>query len=147
MKSTRVYLSLGSNLGDRAENLRAACQLLAGNAALKIEAKSKIYETQSVEGGGDGDFLNAALRVRWEKSAEELLQWTQKVEEKLGRPAPPRRGARTVDIDILLFGQEKINLPDLQIPHPRMTARAFVLRPLCDVLESEGWLREYSRDW
>lgn len=147
MKSTRVYLSLGSNLGDREKNLRAACELLAQNAALHIEAKSALYESQSVENGGDDDFLNAALRVRWEKSAPELLAWTQSVETQLGRPAPPRSGARPIDIDILIFGDEKINTPDLQVPHPRMTARAFVLRPLFDVLEDESWLREYSRDW
>ena len=144
--STRVYLSLGSNRGDREGNLRAACEMLAQNAALHLEAKSAIYETQSVENGGDGDFLNAALRARWDKSALELLRFTQNVETKLGRPAPPRSGARFIDIDILLFGDETINRPDLQVPHPRMLQRAFVLRPLCDILKN-GWLREYSREW
>jgi 2-amino-4-hydroxy-6-hydroxymethyldihydropteridine diphosphokinase len=75
-----------------------------------------------------------------------LLRCINNVEERMGRPTPPRHGPRLIDIDILLFGDETVHLPELTIPHPRMATRAFVLRPLCDVLES-GWLREHSRHW
>lgn len=141
-RMTIVYLALGSNLGDRLKNLKAACRELESDD-LRIEAFSRIYETQSVEGGGPNDFLNAAVRATWNGSALELLKWTQSVEEKLGRQPPPRQGPRTVDIDILLFGDETIDTPELRIPHPRMMRRPFVLRPLCDVLPG-GWLHEYS---
>jgi 2-amino-4-hydroxy-6-hydroxymethyldihydropteridine diphosphokinase len=139
---TIAYLALGSNLGDRLENLVAACRELE-SPSLHIQARSQVYEAQSVQGGGPGDFLNAALRIEWNGSARELLNWTQNVEEKLGRQAPPRHGPRTIDIDILLFGDETIHTPDLQIPHPRMMHRPFVLLPLCDVLPG-GWVHEYS---
>jgi 2-amino-4-hydroxy-6-hydroxymethyldihydropteridine diphosphokinase len=136
---TTAYLALGSNVGDRAANLRAACEYLERSRAVKIVAKSRIYETQSVEGGGPGNFLNAALRVRTTLTAVQLLHRAQEVETALGRPQPPREGPRLIDIDILLFGKEIIATPALQIPHPRMFYRAFVLRPLCDVLEG-GWV-------
>ena len=143
---TTAYLSLGSNLGDRAANLRAACAMLERNGDVKIEARSRLYETQSVEGGGPHDFLNAALRVRTALSAIELLQASRQVESSLGRPQPPRHGPRLIDIDILLYGDEKIETPELQIPHPRMMWRAFVLRPLCDVLAG-GWVAEYRESF
>ena len=138
---TMAYLALGSNIGDRAANLHAACEHLERNGAVEIVAKSRIYETQSVESGGPGDFLNAALRVRTTLTAMQLLHWVQEVETELGRPQPPRHGPRLIDIDILLFGKETIDTPELQVPHPRMFYRAFVLRPLCDVLEG-GWIVE-----
>ena len=140
---TTAYLALGSNVGDRAANLRAACEHLERNGAVEVVAKSRIYETQSIEGGGPGDFLNAALRVRTMLTAVQLLHWVQDVEEALGRPQPPRQGPRLIDIDILLFDKETIDTPELQVPHPRMFYRAFVLRPLCDVLEG-GWVVESS---
>jgi 2-amino-4-hydroxy-6-hydroxymethyldihydropteridine diphosphokinase len=71
---------------------------------------------------------------------------TQEIEIALGRPQPPRHGARLIDIDILLFGDERIDTPELQIPHPRMLHRAFVLRPLSDVLEG-GWVRQAPDNW
>ncbi len=143
---TTAYLALGSNIGERAANLREACERLAQHEALTVEARSQLYETQSVEGGGPDDFLNAALRVSWPHSAFDLLRWTQQVERDMGRPQPPRHGPRRIDIDLLLFGDEAINTPELQIPHPRMMRRAFVLRPLCDVLEG-GWLRESTESF
>jgi 2-amino-4-hydroxy-6-hydroxymethyldihydropteridine diphosphokinase len=135
-----AYLALGSNQGDRAANLRAACHLLAAHPAIKITARSAIYETQSVEGGGPGDFLNAALRVRTTLAPLELLHATQAVEAALGRPQPPRQGPRLIDVDVLLYDDVKLDVPGLHLPHPRMWRRAFVLRPLCDVLEG-GWLK------
>lgn len=143
---TPAYLALGSNVGDRLENLKLAAQLLQESDGIEIEAYSGIYETQSVEGGGPDDFLNAALRVRTALTPRELLETIGVIETKIGRPQPPRHGPRLIDIDILIFGEEEIDEPDLQVPHPRMHYRAFVLRPLLDVLEG-GWAQETNLSW
>jgi 2-amino-4-hydroxy-6-hydroxymethyldihydropteridine diphosphokinase len=143
---TTAYLALGSNLGERAENLRAACRLLEEHPQIRIAARSLLYETQSVEGGGPHAFLNAALRIETTLAARELLDVMQDIESTLGRPQPPRTGPRLVDMDILLFGEQTIDEPGLQVPHPRMNRRAFVLRPLCDVLEG-GWVRPAREEW
>jgi 2-amino-4-hydroxy-6-hydroxymethyldihydropteridine diphosphokinase len=142
---TTAYLALGSNIGDRAANLRIACDLLEA-AGITIEARSSFYETQSVEGGGPDDFFNAALRIETALSALELLHVCQRIEEQLGRPLPPRSGPRTVDIDVLMFGDACFDTPELQLPHPRMLHRTFVLRPLCDVLEG-GWVQTVNETW
>ena len=145
---TIAYLALGSNLGDRAANLRKACKLLEHHPAIKVAARSAIYETQSVEGGGPDDFLNAAVRIDTTLSPRALLAMTQAIESAFGRvPAEgSRSGPRAMDVDILLFGDAAIDEPGLQVPHPRMTRRAFVLRPLCDVLEG-GWVKDTNEDW
>jgi len=142
---TTAYLALGSNVGDRAAHLANAGEALK-NAGVVVAAHSKIYQTQSVEGGGDGHFLNAALRVETSLSAPELLSLCLQIEADAGRAMPPRVGPRPLDIDILLFGDETWNEPNLQIPHPRMMRRAFVLRPLCDVLEG-GWVERSTVDF
>ena len=143
---TTAYLALGSNVGDRLENLRGAVRMLENITEVKVEARSQIYETQSVEGGGPDDFLNAALRVSTQMSARELLNAIQAIETKIGRPQPPRHGPRLIDIDILLYGDARIDEPDLQVPHPRMNHRIFVLRPLLDVLEG-GWAQVTNLSW
>ncbi|HEX8237612.1 MAG TPA: 2-amino-4-hydroxy-6-hydroxymethyldihydropteridine diphosphokinase [Abditibacteriaceae bacterium] len=143
---TTAYLALGSNIGDRLDNLRQACVRLGKSSELQIEARSRIYETQSVEGGGPDDFLNACVRVQTSLSPMQLLHCIRHIEYAMGRPQPPRHGPRLIDIDILLFGEETIDTPELQVPHPRMVRRAFVLRPLSDVLEG-GWVNEYSAQW
>lgn len=143
---TKFYLAFGSNEGDAHENLRRAAALLGSHPQIQIEAKSKIYRTQSVEGGGANDFLNAVVRGSTPLTAQELLSEIQAVETQLGRPQPPRHGPRLIDIDILLFGELKMDEPDLKIPHPRMNRRAFVLKPLLDVLES-GWIETTDLDW
>jgi 2-amino-4-hydroxy-6-hydroxymethyldihydropteridine diphosphokinase len=143
---TTAYLALGSNIGDRLENLRNAAKMLGAFPDIEIEARSQIYETQSVEGGGPNDFLNAVLRVSTPITPRELLARIQEVETVLGRPQPPRHGPRLIDIDILLFGDVEICEPDLEIPHPRMNRRAFVLKPLLDVLEG-GWTQVTNWNW
>lgn len=142
---TTAYIALGSNIGERAANLRQAVQLLQEKGVV-VEAKSKIYQTQSVEGGGPDDFLNAVIRIGWAGSARELLAVLQAVESELGRPQPPRTGPRLIDLDILIFGDETHDETDLQVPHPRMHRRAFVLRPLLDVLEG-GWVEPSNEQW
>ena len=141
---TTAYLALGSNLGDRLHHLRFAIEALEAGGVF-VEARSKIYQSQSVESGGEGDFLNAVLRVQTELSAPQLLELCQQIEVEAGResvvPGEHRNGPRALDIDILLFVDETWNTSELCIPHPRALQRAFVLRPLLDVLEG-GWVRE-----
>lgn len=141
-----AYLSLGSNIGARANNLREAVQQLESHIGIRVLARSKIYETQSVEGGGPDDFLNAVLRVETTLTAHELWVVCRTIESTLGRPQPPRHGPRVIDIDILLFANQTHETPELQIPHPRMAHRPFVLKPLLDVLEG-GWVRETDETW
>ena len=143
---TIAYLALGSNVGDRLRNFQEAVRLLENVEGVTVEARSRIYETQSVEGGGPDDFFNAALRVSTSLSPRELLEAIQQIETKIGRPQPPRHGPRLIDIDILLYGEAQISEPDLQVPHPRMHRRAFVLKPLLDVLDS-GWTQETNLSW
>lgn len=139
-----AYLALGSNLGDRLEQLRFAVRKLEENG-VRVAAKSKVYATQSVEGGGEGDFLNAALRVQTRLSASQLLALCQSIEIEAGRGKADfglhRFGERVLDIDILLYEGEVLDSPDLELPHPRALGRNFVLKPLLDVLEG-GWMTE-----
>lgn len=141
---TTAYLALGSNLGDRLENLRTAIRKLE-ESGVTVAQKSKIYGTQSVEGGGDGDFLNAALRIETELDVHQLLEVCQRIEIEAGREKAEfgehRGGERTLDLDILAYGDEILNLKELQLPHPRALGRNFVLRPLLDVLPG-GWIEE-----
>ena len=134
---TIAYLGLGSNLGDRHAQLQFALSELQ-SAGVVVAARSQIYATESVEGGGEGEFLNAAVRIETELSAPELLELCQNIEAHAGRalPAPGahRAGPRALDLDILLFGDQTYDAPALQIPHPRALGRTFVLRPLLDVL-------------
>lgn len=141
-----AYLALGSNVGERLKNLRDAARALDAATGIEVKALSKIYETQSVEGGGPDDFLNAAVRIETQLTARKLLEALQKIETEIGRPQPPRQGPRLIDIDILSYNDEEIDEVGLRIPHPRMHRRAFVLRPLLDVLEG-GWAIETELNW
>jgi len=144
--STTAFLALGANLADRAANLRHACELLDRTEGIAVACKSSIYESESVEGGGEGAFLNAVIRIETTLDPLQLLQVTQSIEARLGRPQPHAPGARLIDIDILLYGSVAMCTPELTIPHPRMLHREFVLRPLSDVLAG-GWLRITPEQW
>lgn len=133
-----AYLALGGNLGNRLDFLRQAIIELEKHPQIDVLRKSRIYETESVEGGGEGDFLNAVICVETSLRPIELLNITQNIEGSLGRPLPPRHGPRCIDIDILFFEQQNSTESQLQLPHPRMYRRAFVLAPLLDVLENGG---------
>jgi 2-amino-4-hydroxy-6-hydroxymethyldihydropteridine diphosphokinase len=139
-----AYLALGANLGNRLENLGFAVSQLEASGVV-VAAQSKVYEAQSVGTGGEGDFFNAALRIQTDLDALALLQLCQSIETRAGREMTQagvhRSGARALDIDILMFGDEQSATPELELPHPRALWRNFVLRPLLDVLEG-GWLRE-----
>ncbi len=125
-----VYLSLGSNLGEREEYLREAVRRLDEAPELTLTGVSSVYETEPVGKLEQPPFLNLVLRLETELAPHALLILCQEVEAALGRVRQERWGPRVIDIDILLYGRERLNEPDLVIPHPEMPARAFVLVPL-----------------
>jgi len=128
-----VYLSLGSNLGDRAGMLREALRLLAG-PRVRVLRVSPIYESEPQDAPRQPWFLNLVAEVETELFPRQLLLHLQKVERELGRVRNSRHGPRTIDIDIVLFGSSVIDTADLTVPHPQMSRRRFVLQPLADLV-------------
>ena len=133
-----VYLAIGSNLGCRKSNLDFACQAIGELEGTQLLEVSPFYETEPVGGpGGQGMFLNGAVKIQTALQPTELLEKLQAIELQAGRLEKDKRqhwGPRELDIDILLFGQELIDLgAELIVPHPRMTQRWFVLKPLADI--------------
>jgi 2-amino-4-hydroxy-6-hydroxymethyldihydropteridine diphosphokinase len=126
-----VYLSLGSNVGDRAANLNAAVARL-GTFGQVIRVSS-FYETEPVEVVGQPWFLNCAVKLDTEKMPKQLLTGVLELEEKMGRRRGQKNGPRTIDIDILLFGSSVIDTRGLTVPHPAMHQRRFVLEPLAEI--------------
>ena len=130
MKKT-VYLSLGSNLGDRQANLRNAMgRLLELGDVVEV---SSLYETEPVEVTGQPWFLNCAVAVKTELMPREFLAGILGIEKSMGRVRTQPKGPRVIDIDILLFGAQTINTSQLTVPHPGMTERRFVLEPLAEI--------------
>jgi 2-amino-4-hydroxy-6-hydroxymethyldihydropteridine diphosphokinase len=132
---TRAFLSLGSNLGDRLAYLRAVVAALGRGPRMRITGTSKVYETIPVEVEEEQpDYLNCVVEVECDVPAVELLRYCQGIEAALGRERGEmgEKAPRTVDIDVLLFGEETITKPDLRVPHAGV-ARAFNLRGLADL--------------
>jgi 2-amino-4-hydroxy-6-hydroxymethyldihydropteridine diphosphokinase len=126
-----VWLALGSNLGDRQHYLSAALERLAGLADFSIMEVSAWIETTALGGpAGQGDFLNGVLCARTSLDALALLDELQRIELELGRERRVHHGPRTLDLDLLFFGDEVIDHPRLQVPHPELEQRSFVLEPL-----------------
>jgi 2-amino-4-hydroxy-6-hydroxymethyldihydropteridine diphosphokinase len=129
---TIAYLSLGSNIGDRAENLRTAIDHL--RASGRVIAISSFYETEPVEFTDQPWFLNCAVALETEAPAQELLVKILDIEKKMGRQRTgQQKGPRILDIDIVLFGDVVVGAPGLTIPHPTMHQRRFVLEPLAEI--------------
>lgn len=127
-----AYLSLGSNMGDRAANLEQALAALA-EAGVRVARRSAVYETEPVDIVDQPWFLNCVVEAETELLPLGLLHTLQRIERELGRNRAPEvsgRGPRTIDIDIVFFGQHVVRLPELTIPHPRLAERRFVLEPL-----------------
>ncbi len=129
----RAYLGLGSNLGDRAATLQRAVDRLAAAPGVEVVAVSSVYETSPVGGPVQGDFLNAVVAIDTGLAAQDLLALAQRVEADAHRVRLERWGPRTLDVDVLLVGDERVDTPDLVVPHPRMFERAFVMVPLADL--------------
>jgi 2-amino-4-hydroxy-6-hydroxymethyldihydropteridine diphosphokinase len=128
-----IYLSLGSNIGDRQSNLQTAIERLAA-PGLRILRTSPIYETEPVDYTGQRWFLNQVAEAETELFPMQLLSRIGKIERELGRVRTLPKGPRTIDIDILLYGRLVIHSATLEIPHPRMAQRRFVLAPLADLV-------------
>jgi 2-amino-4-hydroxy-6-hydroxymethyldihydropteridine diphosphokinase len=127
----RVYLSLGSNVGDRAANLNTAIDHLRELGV--VVAISSFYETEPVEFTAQPWFLNCAVALDTEKTPKQLLTGILEIEQQLGRRRAQKKGPRIIDIDILLFGNSLVEGPGLTIPHPAMHERRFALEPLADI--------------
>ena len=126
-----VYLSLGSNVGDRAGNLNTAIEGLRTFG--EVIAVSSFYETEPVEFTAQAWFLNCAVALDTEKTPKELLAGILDIEHRLGRKRGQNKGPRIIDIDILMFGSLIVDDPGLTIPHPAMPKRRFVLEPLAEI--------------
>jgi 2-amino-4-hydroxy-6-hydroxymethyldihydropteridine diphosphokinase len=135
MPATRIYLSLGSNLGDRSANMRAAIAALA-SVETTVSKVSSFYETEPVEYREQPWFLNCVVEGQTALEAGELLSALREIEHRLGGKKEFSKGPRLLDIDILLYGDEVIATPELEVPHPRMLARKFVLAPLAEIAPS-----------
>jgi len=126
-----VYLSLGSNVGNREANLRQAISRLGTIG--RVQKVSSFYETEPVEFVAQPWFLNCALALETEKMPKQLLSSILQIEQEMGRRREQKKGPRTIDIDILLFGSSVIDTKDLTIPHPAMHERRFVLEALAEI--------------
>ena len=130
-----VYLSLGSNIGDRDANLRAAIAALA-SAGVHVMQISSIYETEPVDYLDQPWFLNCVVEAETDMEPQALLQALRAIESHMGGKKEFAKGPRKIDLDLLLYGSETIDTPELQIPHPRLHLRRFVLTPLAEIAPS-----------
>jgi len=129
------YLGIGSNLGDRRKNIKASVRKIGYLKGTKVVKLSRIIETDPQEClSGQGKFLNAVLKIETNFTPIVLLKKLKEIERELGRVHPVHCGPRTIDLDILLYGNRNIDRKDLKVPHPKMFKRDFVLRPLAEVV-------------
>jgi 2-amino-4-hydroxy-6-hydroxymethyldihydropteridine diphosphokinase len=135
MKAGHIaFISVGSNLGDKLRQCRAAIDALAGGGEIRITGQSRMYRTEPVDLIDQEWFVNCVIRVATELAPLELLERLQAVQRQAGRPeGGVRFGPRVIDLDILLYDARVLQDPRLTLPHPRMHRRRFVLRPLCDI--------------
>jgi 2-amino-4-hydroxy-6-hydroxymethyldihydropteridine diphosphokinase len=129
----RALLGLGSHVGDRLAHLQAAVDGLAGAPGVDVVAVSTVYETAPVGGPPQDDYLNAVVALDTELTSRDLLDVARRLEADEHRVRAERWGPRTLDVDVLLVGDEVVDEPDLVVPHPRMRERAFVLVPLSEL--------------
>lgn len=127
------FLALGSNMGNRAGNLRGAIAALNSRDGIRVARESSFYETEPVGGPAQGVFLNAVIEIETTLEPEDLLKAVLDIENSLGRVRREHWGPRTIDIDILTLGDLVYVSPTLSIPHPLMHERGFVLRPLLEI--------------
>lgn len=138
----KVYLSLGSNIGNRQEYIESAIELVGKREGIKILKKSGLYETSPVGYVEQDLFLNAVIKIETDFSERDILKIINKIENELDRKREIRWGPRTIDIDILIFSDKKINETDLIIPHKEMLNRLFVLVPLIEIYDGEYFEKE-----
>ena len=127
------YIGLGSNIGDRQKNIQQAIQKISALKSTVLIKASSFIETKPVGGPEQNDFINAAIEIKTDLSPHELLSRLQEIESQLGRVRTVKNGPRSIDLDILIFDEQKITEADLVLPHPRIKEREFVLRPLREI--------------
>lgn len=150
VNSIQVYVGLGSNVGNKEQNLTAALTALDANSQSQIRRVSSLYLTAPVGYLEQDLFINAVAEITTCLDPDQLLSLLQDIEASLGRVRTVPWGPRTIDLDILLYGRQTINTQDLTVPHPRAVERAFVLRPLAELnpglrINGEGidfWLKK-----
>ena len=142
MAKDRVYLSLGSNIGKREEYIQKAIEAIEKTEGIEVLKKSGLYETTPVGYLEQDLFLNAVIKIETNFSAREILKIINKIEAELDRKREIRWGPRTIDIDILIFSNKKINETDLIIPHKEMLNRLFVLVPLIEIYDGDYFGKE-----
>jgi 2-amino-4-hydroxy-6-hydroxymethyldihydropteridine diphosphokinase len=144
---TIAYIGIGSNVGDRVGFVRDAVAALDETEGITVEKASSLYETSPIGGPPQRSFVNLVVRIETAFDPRELLESVKAIESRMGRePSDIHWGPRVVDLDVLTFGDEKVSEPDLEIPHPRMTQRRFVLIPLLEVDAdaSDPWGTRYA---
>jgi 2-amino-4-hydroxy-6-hydroxymethyldihydropteridine diphosphokinase len=132
-EAVRAFLALGSNLGDRAAHLQGAVDALARADAVRVVRVSRVYETAPVGGPEQDAYLNAVVAIDTEREPHALLELAQELEGGAHRVRVERWGPRTLDVDVLLYDDIRLDDAELTLPHPRMWERGFVLAPLRDV--------------
>lgn len=132
----RVFIGLGSNVGDHYANCTRSIREVLGDRRAALEALSSLYYTSPVSTIPQPDILNGAFSIAWDGSAIELLSLLKQVEARMGRLRSVRNGPRIIDVDILLYGQTIVRLPDLIVPHPRLHERKFALVPCLEIAPS-----------
>jgi 2-amino-4-hydroxy-6-hydroxymethyldihydropteridine diphosphokinase len=128
-----AYIGIGSNLGDSLARVRAACDSLAGLSGCRLIARSRLYRTRPFGPVEQGDFINAVIGMLTVLTAATLLAEIRGIEAAAGRLRAERWGPRILDLDLLVFGNQRITTPELTVPHPGIAERGFVLAPLTDV--------------
>lgn len=128
-----AYIALGSNMGDRLESLKRSLKLLSAGKGVFVTAVSAVYETEPVGGPEQGFYLNACASLATDLSPTELLLKMQEIEVEMGRIREERWGPRFIDLDLLVFNKTSMRSPLLELPHPRLIERDFVLIPLADI--------------
>jgi 2-amino-4-hydroxy-6-hydroxymethyldihydropteridine diphosphokinase len=131
--AVRAFLGLGSNLGDRLTTLQRGTDLLGERHGIRLRRSSRVYATDPIGGPEQPEYLNAVLEIETTLDPYGLLDACRVVEDALGRERVEHWGPRTIDVDVLTFGDAEIDEPDLIVPHPRMHERGFVLVPLLEL--------------
>ena len=127
-----AYIGIGANLGDALGTVKAVISDISKLPSTRLSGQSSLFRTAPVDAGGD-DYINAVVRIETELTAQSLHAQMQALEQAAGRERPYRNAPRTLDLDLLLYGAERIASEHLIVPHPRMTQRAFVLIPLLQI--------------
>ena len=129
----RAFIGIGANIGNRRETLLRAVERIDGAPSLRVVSQSTLHETDPVGVTDQPRFLNGVIEVETDLEPRDLLDRLLEIEQEFGRRRSRRRGPRTLDLDLLLYGDRIIEEPDLQVPHPRMHERDFVLEPLAEI--------------